>query len=57
LWAESEKTERANAEKLGVTFVTPNKTAFVDAVQPMYDALDETNPELAEIVERIKVVQ
>ncbi|MGF1868723.1 TRAP transporter substrate-binding protein [Photobacterium indicum] len=57
LWAESEQTERANAEKLGVTFVTPNKAAFVEAVQPMYDALDETNPELAEIVERIKAVK
>ncbi|CAG23726.1 putative C4-dicarboxylate transport system,periplasmic component [Photobacterium profundum SS9] len=57
LWAESEAKERANAEKLGVKFITPNKTAFVEAVQPMYDALDETNPDLAEIVERIRAVQ
>jgi tripartite ATP-independent transporter DctP family solute receptor len=57
LWAESEVTERAKAEKLGVTFITPNKQAFVDAVQPMYEALNTTNPELAEIVNRIKAVQ
>jgi tripartite ATP-independent transporter DctP family solute receptor len=57
LWAESEATERAKAEKLGVTFITPNKQAFVDAVQPMYEALNTTNPELAEIVNRIKAVQ
>ncbi|MGR6861574.1 TRAP transporter substrate-binding protein [Aliivibrio salmonicida] len=57
LWAESETTERAKAEKLGVTFITPNKQAFIDAVQPMYEALNTTNPELAEIVNRIKAVQ
>ena len=57
LWAESEAEERANAEKLGVTFVKPNKTAFVEAVQPMYDALETSNPELNAIVERIQAVQ
>ncbi|MGR5063071.1 TRAP transporter substrate-binding protein [Photobacterium sp. DNB22_13_2] len=57
LWAESEAEERANAEKLGVKFVKPNKTAFVEAVQPMYDALETSNPELNEIVERIQAVQ
>ncbi|MGR5142205.1 TRAP transporter substrate-binding protein [Photobacterium sp. DNB23_23_1] len=57
LWAESEAEERANAEKLGVTFVQPNKTAFVEAVQPMYDALETSDPELNEIVERIQAVQ
>ncbi|PSW22034.1 TRAP transporter substrate-binding protein [Photobacterium sanctipauli] len=57
LWAESEAEERAKAEKMGVEFVKPNKTAFVEAVQPMYDELEKTNPELSEIVERIKAVQ
>ncbi|MBC7006439.1 TRAP transporter substrate-binding protein [Photobacterium sp. BZF1] len=57
LWAESEAKERAKAEKMGVTFVKPNKTAFVEAVQPMYDELEKSNPELNEIVERIKAVQ
>ncbi|MGF1684133.1 TRAP transporter substrate-binding protein [Photobacterium makurazakiensis] len=57
LWAESEAEERANAEKLGVKFITPNKAAFVEAVQPMYDALETSNPELNEIVERIQAVQ
>ncbi|MCQ1059711.1 TRAP transporter substrate-binding protein [Photobacterium sp. ZSDE20] len=57
LWAESEAEERANAEKLGVTFVQPNKAAFAEAVQPMYDALESSNPELNEIVGRIQAVQ
>ncbi|MCG7585713.1 TRAP transporter substrate-binding protein [Photobacterium sp. OFAV2-7] len=57
LWAESEDKERAKAEKMGVKFVQPNKTAFVEAVQPMYDELEKSNPELNEIVERIKAVK
>ncbi|PSU35843.1 TRAP transporter substrate-binding protein [Photobacterium lutimaris] len=57
LWAESEAKERTNAEKLGVKFVKPNKSAFVEAVQPMYDALETSNPELNAIVERIQAVQ
>ncbi|MFA0350365.1 TRAP transporter substrate-binding protein DctP, partial [Vibrio sp. 10N.222.55.C6] len=35
LWAESEAKERAKAEKMGVTFVEPDKAAFALAVQPM----------------------
>lgn len=57
LWAESEQKERAKAEKMGVTFITPNKTAFVDAVQPIYAELKTKNPELNTLVERIKAVQ
>jgi len=57
LWAESEQKERAKAEKMGVTFITPNKTAFVDAVQPIYAELKTKNPELNILVERIKAVQ
>ncbi|MGF1758819.1 TRAP transporter substrate-binding protein [Photobacterium sagamiensis] len=57
LWAESEKKERAKAEKMGVTFVTPNKAAFVEAVKPMYADIAKTKPELMAIVERIQAVQ
>lgn len=57
LWAESESTERAKAEKMGVKFVEPNKASFVEAVQPMYDELAKSNPELTAIVERIKAVK
>lgn len=57
LWAESEAKERTKAEKMGVTFVEPNKAAFVEAVQPMYADLEKTNPELNELVEKIKAVK
>ncbi|SEG44923.1 TRAP transporter substrate-binding protein [Vibrio hangzhouensis] len=57
LWAESEAKERTKAEKMGVTFVEPNKDAFVDAVQPMYKKIATSNPELSKLVERIKAVQ
>ncbi|WP_028865508.1 TRAP transporter substrate-binding protein [Psychromonas aquimarina] len=57
LWADSEQQERAKAEKMGVKFVTPNKPAFVEAVQPMYADLAKSNPELSALVEEIKAVQ
>ncbi|UTV31013.1 TRAP transporter substrate-binding protein [Photobacterium atrarenae] len=57
LWAESEAKERQKAEKLGVTFVSPDKTAFVESVQPMYADLEASNPALNDLVKRIKEVQ
>ncbi|SON52351.1 TRAP transporter substrate-binding protein [Vibrio tapetis] len=57
LWAESETKERAKAEKMGVTFVQPDKASFVAAVQPIYAELKTSNPELNSLVERIKAVQ
>jgi len=57
LWAESEAKERAKAEKMGVTFINPDKTAFVKAVQPIYDGLEKSNPELNKVVLRIKAVK
>ncbi|MGF1762682.1 TRAP transporter substrate-binding protein DctP [Aliivibrio kagoshimensis] len=56
LWDKSEKAERAKAEKMGVTFVTPNKAAFRDAVKPMYNEIKTSNPELHTLVEEIKAV-
>ncbi|WP_394211887.1 TRAP transporter substrate-binding protein [Enterovibrio calviensis] len=56
LWAKSEAKERAKAEKMGVKFVSINKQAFVDAVQPMYADLGKTNPELSELVGRIQAL-
>lgn len=36
LWAESEKEALEEVEKAGVTIVYPDKTAFEEAVQPLY---------------------
>lgn len=57
LWAESEREERAKAEKMGVTFVNPDKAPFVAAVQPMYNEIEKSNPELNKIIQRIKAVK
>lgn len=57
LWAESEAKERKKAEKMGVTFVEPDKNAFVQAVQPMYAEIASSNPELSKLIEKIKSVQ
>ena len=57
LWNKSEKKERAKAEKMGVTFINPDKAAFAKAVEPMYAELQTSNPELHQLVERIKAVK
>jgi len=54
LWAESENKERTKAEKMGVTFINPDKTPFMEAVQPIYKQL---TPEITALVERIKAVK
>lgn len=56
LWNKSEKEERAKAEKMGVTFIDPDKAAFAKAVEPMYAELQTSNPELHQLIERIKAV-
>ena len=57
LWAESEAKERKKAEKLGVKFVNVDKTFFIQAVQPMYQEIEKTNPELNQIINRVQAVQ
>ncbi|CCO47501.1 putative TRAP-type C4-dicarboxylate transport system, periplasmic component [Vibrio nigripulchritudo SOn1] len=57
LWAESEAKELAKANKIGVTFVEPDKAPFVAAVQSMYTDIEKNNPELHKLVEQIKAVQ
>lgn len=54
LWAESEKVEKEKAEKMGVTFVYPDKKSFQEAVQPMYDELKQSEPEVFDLVQKMK---
>lgn len=54
LWAESEAEEKVAAEKMGVKFSYPEKKPFQDAVQPMYDQLKEKDPEVYEIVNKMR---
>ncbi|WP_423840979.1 TRAP transporter substrate-binding protein [Vibrio mytili] len=57
LWAESEAKERKKAEEMGVTFVEPDKKAFVQAVQPMYSEIASSNLELSKLIDKIKSVK
>ncbi|MBO9495127.1 TRAP transporter substrate-binding protein [Thalassotalea sp. G20_0] len=55
LWAASEDKNRKYAEeKMGVTFMSIDKTPFVKSVEPMYVALKKNNAELSVIVEEIR---
>ncbi|MNH43568.1 hypothetical protein D3C79_1055060 [compost metagenome] len=51
LWSASEEKEKAQAEKMGVQFVYPNKAPFQQAVQPMYQQLQAKDPELSQMVD------
>ncbi|MFT4173242.1 MAG: TRAP transporter substrate-binding protein [Rhodocyclaceae bacterium] len=55
-WADFEKAERAKAEKMGVTFSTPNKAAFVAKVKPMIEA-ERKNAKLGALLDQIIAVK
>ncbi|SFU91514.1 hypothetical protein SAMN05421784_14421 [Xenorhabdus koppenhoeferi] len=57
LWETSENEERAKAEKQNVKFITVDKMTFQEAVKPMYDDIAKTNPELSEMVDRIRTIE
>ena len=54
LWDEAEQKNIARAKKEGVTFVTPDREAFVRAVEPMYAQLQKDNPAMYSWVELIR---
>lgn len=56
LWAKAEVKEKKRAEKQGVKFVEADKAAFAKAVEPIYQQLKTDNPELSQMVDRIKAV-
>ncbi|MBD2810601.1 TRAP transporter substrate-binding protein [Xenorhabdus sp. Vera] len=57
LWETSENEERAKAEKQNVKFIAVDKVTFQEAVKPMYDDIDKTNPELSKMVDRIRTIE
>lgn len=55
LWAERAASSREKVMAAGVTFnEIPDKQAFQDAMQPVYDTYLAANPDLAPLVEMIK---
>ena len=56
LWLTAEKDAQTKAEKIGVTFNTPNKEAFVAKVKPMLDA-ERKNPAIAKLLDQIAALK
>lgn len=56
LWAEAEKAETAAAQKMGVTFVTPNKAPFLAKVKPLMEAERKT-AKIASLLDKVEVVK
>ncbi|MCD1126209.1 TRAP transporter substrate-binding protein [Jinshanibacter sp. LJY008] len=56
LWAKSNAEEKVKAEKMGVQFSYPEKASFQRAVQPMYDNLQKSNPEVYQLVDSMKKI-
>ncbi|MGO4853642.1 TRAP transporter substrate-binding protein [Phaeovulum sp. W22_SRMD_FR3] len=55
LWAEREKASRAKVESAGVTVnEVTDKTAFQEAMAPIYEAFLANNPDLAPMVKEIR---
>ena len=54
IWKEAVLLAKTESESMGVSFVYPAKRPFMEAVAPMYDALQKSNPVVYEIVERIR---
>jgi tripartite ATP-independent transporter DctP family solute receptor len=54
LWAKAVSHSLSELEKAGVTIVYPQLDAFSAAVEPMYQSLKQSAPELFEIVQKIR---
>ncbi len=56
LWAASEKAEVEKAEKMGVTMVKVDKKPFQEAVQPIFEKLQKSDPDMFKQVEKIRAL-
>jgi tripartite ATP-independent transporter DctP family solute receptor len=54
LWAESVEYSLSELQKAGVEITYPEQDAFRTAVESMYDQLQTTDPEMFEIIEKIR---
>lgn len=57
LWEESEHESLEIVEEAGVEIIRPDLEPFREALQPMYDRIEQRNPALYEWVERIRQVE
>ena len=54
LWAEAEQEAMKVVKEAGVEIVRPDKTPFVEAVQPLYEQYKEEQPRVYELFQRIR---
>ena len=54
LWFKAEEEFLQIMQDGGVTVVYPDTSAFKDMVVPFYDDLEQSNPELFKVAEKIK---
>jgi tripartite ATP-independent transporter DctP family solute receptor len=54
LWAAAEKEAMKVVKEAGVEIVRPDKSAFVEAVQPLYEQYEENQPRVYELFQRIR---
>ena len=57
LWLEAENEAMQSVQEAGVEIIYPDKEPFRRALQPMYDRIENDDPELHRWVKRIKNVQ
>lgn len=57
LWQESEEESMQAFRDAGVEIIHPDKELFREALEPMYDEVRRTNPDLYEWVKRIRNVK
>ncbi|GAB3664112.1 TRAP transporter substrate-binding protein [Echinicola sediminis] len=54
VWAEAEEESMQILKEEGVTITRPDKEPFRKAVEPMYDEIKKTQPEMYAIIEKIR---
>jgi tripartite ATP-independent transporter DctP family solute receptor len=57
LWQQSEKESMQAVQEAGVEIIYPDKEPFKRAIQPMYDHIQQNDPELHKWVERVRNVE
>ena len=56
LWAEAEKEALAAVEEAGVEIIRPDKSLFVEQVQPLYESF-RSDPQVYDLIQRVRAVE
>lgn len=56
LWAQSEQEALAAVQEAGVEIIRPDKSLFIETVQPMYEEF-RSNTEVYDLIQRVRAVE